>query len=66
MTEKLQPTALSIENAARLLTAAGGRTITTDMIARDTDAGAPLNPDGTINLVSYGAWLARERTHRGD
>ena len=65
MTEKLQPTALSIENAARLLTAASGRTISTDMISRDTDAGAPLNPDGTINLIHYAAWLAKERAQRG-
>ena len=66
MTEKLQPTSLSVEHAARLLTAVGGRPVTTDMIARDTDNGAPVNADGTINLVRYAAWLIRERVTRDD
>ena len=29
------------------------------------DAGAPANPNGTINLVWYGAWLVREMASRG-
>lgn len=65
-TGKLQPTALSVKDAAKLLTAVGGRTVTPEMIARDTDSGAPVNPDGTINLVHYTAWLVRERSARGD
>jgi hypothetical protein len=28
-------------------------------IRSDLDAGAPANPDGTINLVHYGAWIIR-------
>ena len=27
----------------------------------DIDAGAPVNPDGTINLIAYGAWLIKEK-----
>jgi hypothetical protein len=49
----------------RVLTAAGGRPITEEMVRKDIEAGAPVNPDGTINLVHYAAWLARE-TARGD
>ena len=60
MTAKLQPNAVSVEDAARLLTAAGGRPITREMIEADIQAGAPANPDGTINLVVYTAWLVRE------
>ena len=30
------------------------------MLRADLAAGAPTNPDGTINLVHYAAWLARE------
>jgi hypothetical protein len=62
MTEKLQPTSMSVEQAARLLSAVGGRPVTPDMIARDTDSGAPTNPDGTINLIHYAAWLVSHRS----
>jgi hypothetical protein len=31
------------------------------MIARDIEAGVPVNPDGTINLVHYAAWLVTRR-----
>ena len=56
---QLRPTALTPENAARLLSSLGGKTVTVEMIRADIDAGAPSNADGTINLVHYGAWLAR-------
>ena len=31
-----------------------------EMIRRDVEDGAPQNPDGTINLVEYAAWLVKE------
>ena len=30
------------------------------MLRADAAAGAPLNADGTLNLVHYAAWLVRE------
>jgi hypothetical protein len=33
------------------------------MVKADLAAGAPANADGTINLVHYAAWLAREASH---
>lgn len=51
----LNPTALSVTDAARLLSAASGQPIAVEMIQADLDAGAPANPNGTINLVWYGA-----------
>jgi len=30
------------------------------MIQTDIDDGAPLNADGTLNLVHYAAWLVKE------
>ena len=45
------PTALSPEQAARLLG------IEARMLEQDIAAGAPANPDGTVNLVHYAAWL---------
>ena len=58
--QQLRPTALALEDAARLFTSLGGMTVTVEMIQADIDAGAPVNPDGTINLVHYGAWLVGE------
>jgi hypothetical protein len=34
-------------------------------IRQDLAAGAPVNADGTVNLVHYAAWLTRE-AGRGD
>jgi hypothetical protein len=59
---RLSPTALSRADAARLLTRLGGQPITESMLQEDIDAGAPMNPDGTLNLVHYGAWLVKERS----
>ena len=53
-------TALTVAQTAKVLSAAGGRNISEEMVRADIDAGAPVNPDGTINLVHYTAWLAKE------
>ncbi len=52
--------------AARLLSAAGGQRVTVEMLEADVAAGAPTNPDGTLNLVHYCAWLVKEAAGRGD
>lgn len=51
------PTALTVAQMAKVLSAAGGRRVTEEMIRADIDAGAPVNADGTLNLVHYAAWL---------
>jgi hypothetical protein len=56
----LNPNALALADAARLLAKAGGWPITVEMLRADVDAGAPVNADGTINLVHYAAWLLKE------
>ena len=61
MTATMDPVGLSVEDAARLLTAAGGKPVSREMLERDLAAGAPANADGTINLVHYAAWLVKER-----
>ena len=53
-------TALTVGQVAKVLSAAGGREISEEMIRADVDAGFPVNPDGTVNLVHYAAWLAKE------
>lgn len=57
---KLSLTSMSPTDAARLLTAVGGKPVTEQMLQADRAAGAPTNPDGTVNLVDYGAWLVKE------
>lgn len=56
----LNPTALTLEDAARLLSKAGGKPVREATLRADVAAGAPTNPDGTLNLVHYAAWLLRE------
>lgn len=56
----LDPNALTLSDAARLLTRVGGQVITVEMLQADIDAGAPVNIDGTLNLVYYAAWLLKE------
>ena len=57
---QLNPAALPLRDAARLLAKVGGQPVTEMMLQSDIDAGAPTNPDGTLNLVHYAAWLVRE------
>jgi hypothetical protein len=63
--EGLKITALSLADVAALLTRVGGKPVTAEMVREDVAAGAPQNPDGTLNLLHYAAWLVRE-VSRGD
>jgi hypothetical protein len=56
----VNPTALSVADLARLLSAAGEKRITTEQVQADVDAGALVGRDGPVNLVHYAAWLVRE------
>ena len=56
----LNPNALTLADAARLLAKAGDQPISEAMLQDDVAAGAPTNPDGTLNLVHYAAWLVKE------
>ena len=55
----INPAALALADAARLLAKVGGPSISESMLREDLAAGAPTNADGTINLVHYAAWLVR-------
>jgi len=59
----LRITALTIDQTAKILSSAGGRRISDQMIRSDIEAGAPTNPDGTINLVNYTAWIVKNVLH---
>lgn len=63
---QLNPAAMPVADAARMLARAGGQRVTEDMLRADIDAGAPTNADGSINLVHYAAWLVKEMSAGGD
>ena len=56
----MKPTRLTVQQLVKVLRAAGSKNATEQTVREDLDAGAPANPDGTINLVHYAAWLVRE------
>lgn len=51
---------MAVDELVRLLVVAGRQKVTREMVESDIAAGAPVNADGTMSLVEYGAWLARE------
>lgn len=57
---QVDPTRLSVEQAAKLLSAAYRERIDVRTIEEDLQSGAPMNEDRTINLVHYSAWQAKE------
>lgn len=57
-------TALSVEAVVLLLKRSGAKQATVDAVRADLVAGAPQNPDGTINLIAYGAWLVSDLARR--
>jgi hypothetical protein len=60
MDNSLSLTSLKPELLVRLLRQSGSRLISEETLAEDIAAGAPQNPDGTFNLITYTAWLAKE------
>ena len=63
---RLNPAALPVADAARVLTRLGGKPVSEAMLRADIGAGAPTNADGTVNLVHYAAWLVKEMSAGGD
>jgi len=53
------PTALPKEVVVRALRLAGSRTVTLEQLEADVAAGAPVNDDGTVNLIAYAAWILK-------
>ena len=53
------PQAISKELLVRALKAAGSRTITLENLEDDIASGAPVNEDGTMNIIAYGAWILK-------
>ncbi len=62
----LKITALSVPDVARVLSKTGGRAVSETTVRADIDTGAPTNPDGTMNIIQYAAWLVRQEAVHGD
>ena len=51
---------ISKENFVTAMRRAGSRTITLERLESDVAAGAPVNADGTVDILKYIAWVAKE------
>ncbi len=56
----LRLTEMRISDITAVLRRGGARHLTEERLRGDIEAGAPVNADGTVNLIHYAAWLARE------
>ena len=57
---KLQITAISVADAAKVLASAYGRRVTEQQLREVAEAGGLIRADGTINLLEYVAYLVEE------
>lgn len=53
------PTALSKDTLVRALKMAGSRTISQEQLEADIAAGAPVNENGSMNIIAYAAWILK-------
>ena len=51
---------ISKENLVTAMRRAGSRTLTLERLEADVAAGAPVNADGTVDILKYVAWVAKE------
>jgi len=59
-TTPLALTALKVADVAKILASAYGRRITEDQVREAAERGNLIRADGTINLIQYVAFLAKE------
>jgi hypothetical protein len=55
--DRIDPLAMTVAQAAKVLSAVSAGVVPEEMIRRHIAAGAPATSDGRINLVHYAAWL---------
>ena len=56
----LSPTSLKVDDLGQLLSKVSDQKVTAAMIHAILGTGAPVNADGTINLVHFAAWLVKD------
>ena len=63
---RLKLTALSVPDLVKFLKRSGCRSVSEERVREDIANGAPSNPDETVNLIFYTAWLIKESSENGD
>lgn len=58
--QRADPTKCSPSQAAAILSAELGQTITIEQIHEDLAAGCPVNADKSLNLIVYASWLLKQ------
>jgi len=61
--DRIDPNALTPEQVAKVLSAYG-EPVPVEWVLQDIEEGCPTNPDGTVHLMTYTAWLTRELVRR--
>lgn len=64
--DTLRITALSVADAARVLSAASGRRVTEEQVRAVAEHGGLVRADGTISLLAYTAYLVKEMAGGSD
>ena len=54
-----KPKHLTKEEVVKVLKLSGSRTISLENLERDIAEGAPVNEDGTMDIIAYGAWILK-------
>ncbi|MBI5724826.1 MAG: hypothetical protein HZA50_12775 [Planctomycetes bacterium] len=54
---RVDPLAMTVAQAAKILSAVGNGLVTEEILRRHIAAGAPTTADGKVNLVHYAVWL---------
>ena len=54
-----KPKHLTKEEVVKVLKLSGSRTISLENLERDIEEGAPVNEDGTMDIIAYGAWILK-------
>ncbi len=55
-----KPEALPKATLVEVLRRSGSRTASMERLEADIAAGAPVNEDGTVNIMKYAAWILKE------
>ena len=53
------PRALTKEEVVTVLRHSGSRTISMESLEADIESGAPVNEDGTVDIIAYAAWILK-------
>jgi hypothetical protein len=62
----ISPQSLRLEDVAKILSGLGPKQVTVEMLLADIDDGAPVNRDGTLDLIAYASWMVKELLHGND